>query len=194
MRHVPPATELLTPAQLERVRARSDWRGAWLVAHAWAVIVLAAVLVVRDGLIQGIVRGLSGYEFGRRVIAQLVRREVARDGERVSRSDEVPIADEIILPLIAARDVLIDSVYDREKHPFTTPPAKLGEDDAMLSLFEDAFSSSLLEEQPIFDPAAVRRLLASMTDAEPAERIAIDGLMNRVLSMALMHQRFGMSG
>lgn len=46
LRHVPPATELLTPAQLERVRARSDWRGAWLVAHAWAVIVLAAALVV----------------------------------------------------------------------------------------------------------------------------------------------------
>ena len=57
----------------------------------------------------------------------------------------------------ATRDVLIEPVYDREKHPFTTPPAKVGEHDAMLELFGDVFASSLLDDQPIFDPAGGAR-------------------------------------
>jgi asparagine synthase (glutamine-hydrolysing) len=93
----------------------------------------------------------------------------------------------------AARDVIIEPVYNREKHPFTTPPAKVGEDDAMLELFGDVFASSVLDEQPIFDPAKVRALFASIPECEPAERTAIDGMLNRVLSMTLLHQRFGMS-
>ena len=93
----------------------------------------------------------------------------------------------------AARDVIIDPVYNREKHPFSTPPAKVGENDAMLELFGDVFASSMLDDQPVFEPAKVRALFASLPKCEPAERTAIDGLMNRVLSMTLMHQRFGMA-
>jgi asparagine synthase (glutamine-hydrolysing) len=93
----------------------------------------------------------------------------------------------------AAKDVIIEPVYNREKHPFSTPPVKVGENDAMLELFGDVFSSSVLDDQPIFDPAKVRALFTSFSDREPAERVAIDGIMNRVLSMTLMHQRFGMS-
>ena len=93
----------------------------------------------------------------------------------------------------AARDVLIPAVYDREKHPFATPPAKFGEDDAMLELFGDVFASSLLDDQPIFDAAAIRRLFRELPERPPEQRMAVDGLMNRVLSLTLMHQRFGMS-
>jgi asparagine synthase (glutamine-hydrolysing) len=94
----------------------------------------------------------------------------------------------------ATRDVLIAPVYDREKHPFTTPPAKIGEGDAMLELYGDVFGSSLLDEQPIFDAAAVRGLFASLPERTAGERVALDGLLNRVLSFTLIHQRFGMSG
>ena len=93
----------------------------------------------------------------------------------------------------AARDVLIEAVYDRMKHPFTTPPAKVGENDAMLELFGDVFASSLLDEQPIFDPAAVRSLFRGLPHRTPAERTSLDGLLNRVLSLTLMHQRFGIA-
>ena len=40
------ASELLSPEQLETVRARSDIRGLWLVAHAWIVIAGAVALFV----------------------------------------------------------------------------------------------------------------------------------------------------
>jgi asparagine synthase (glutamine-hydrolysing) len=93
----------------------------------------------------------------------------------------------------AARDVLIEAVYDRQKHPFTTPPPKVGEDDAMLELYGDVFASSLLDEQPIFAPAAVRALFGALPERTPEERLGMDALLNRILSLTLMHQRFGMS-
>jgi asparagine synthase (glutamine-hydrolysing) len=94
----------------------------------------------------------------------------------------------------ATRDVLIEPVYDREKHPFTTPPTKFGQDDAMLELFSDVFASSLLDDQPIFDAAKIRGLFAMLPQLPPEQRVGTDGLMHRVLSLTLLHQRFGMSG
>lgn len=46
MRSAPAASSLLNPEQLANVRARSDVRGLWLVAHAWAVMIAAAAAVV----------------------------------------------------------------------------------------------------------------------------------------------------
>jgi asparagine synthase (glutamine-hydrolysing) len=93
----------------------------------------------------------------------------------------------------ATRDVLIEPVYDREKHPFTTPPVKFGEHDAMHELFGDVLGSSLLDDQPIFDAAAVRECFRRLPEQTEEERRAADGLMNRVVSLTLMHQRFSMS-
>ncbi len=93
----------------------------------------------------------------------------------------------------ATRDVLIEKVYGREKHPFTTPPTKFGVDDPMRELFADVFASSLLDDQPIFDPAKVRGLFQQLPDLPADQRVAVDGLMIRVLSLTLLHQRFGMS-
>jgi fatty acid desaturase len=46
MRNVPAATQLLNSDQLDRVRARSDLWGCYLVTHAWTVIIAAAALFV----------------------------------------------------------------------------------------------------------------------------------------------------
>ena len=64
----------------------------------------------------------------------------------------------------------------------------------MRELFGDVFASSLLDEQPIFDAAAVRELFAALPERTPEERTALDACWNRVLSLTLMHQRFGMGG
>src|SRR5262245_42046987 len=40
-----PARDLISPAQLAGLRERSEWRGAALVAHAWAVILGSIGLV-----------------------------------------------------------------------------------------------------------------------------------------------------
>jgi asparagine synthase (glutamine-hydrolysing) len=91
----------------------------------------------------------------------------------------------------AARDVIIEPVYNREKHPFTTPPAQ-GDDDPMLQLYQDTFASRALEHQPIYDAAAVRRLLAALRTSAPEDRFGIESVLQRVLSTTFLHQLFAM--
>ncbi len=91
----------------------------------------------------------------------------------------------------AAKDVLIDEVYNREKHPFTSPPA--GGDDPMMLLYEDVLASKAFTEQPIFEPARVRQGLKDMKASPPDQRPAFEGRIQRAVSTTLMHQRFGMS-
>ncbi len=93
----------------------------------------------------------------------------------------------------ASKDLIIDAVYNREKHPFTTPPVNAGGGDAMLELMGDTFASTALDAQPVFDPSKVRAAYDAFPDSHPDTRMALDGLLNRVLSMTLMHDRFGMS-
>jgi len=92
----------------------------------------------------------------------------------------------------AARDVIIEAVYNREKHPFTTPPAKK-DDDPMFELFDDVLSSSALGHQPIYDPTAVRALVATMRASAPEDRFATETVLHRVLSTTLLHERFGIT-
>ncbi len=94
----------------------------------------------------------------------------------------------------ATKDVIIDAVYNREKHPFTTPPAKVGEKDALYELYADVFASKMLDDQPIYDPQAVRAAFKRFSEIAPEERALADNFLNRVLSMTLMNERFKMSG
>jgi len=93
----------------------------------------------------------------------------------------------------ATRDVLIEAVYNREKHPFTTPPTGGAVNDAMLAMYADVLASKALDEQPIFDPAAVRSLFAQFAKVEPDQRVRTDALLHRVVSLTLMQERFGMT-
>jgi asparagine synthase (glutamine-hydrolysing) len=92
----------------------------------------------------------------------------------------------------ATRDVIIEPVYNREKHPFTTPPAQR-DDDPMRELFCDVFASSALDDQPVFDPAASRVVLDELPTLPPEDRFAAEGVVQRILCTALMHERFNMS-
>ena len=92
----------------------------------------------------------------------------------------------------ATRDVLIDEVYNREKHPFTTPPAQ-SDDNPMFELFEDAFSSKALDDQPIYDPDSARAVLSQLRTAPAEDRFALEGVVQRILSAVMMHERFGMT-
>ncbi len=92
----------------------------------------------------------------------------------------------------ATRDVIIDPVYNREKHPFTTPPAQ-DDNDPMRALFGDVFASAALDNQPVFDPGASRALLDELPGLAPENRFAAEGLIQRILCTTLMHEGFGMS-
>ncbi|HYM35538.1 MAG TPA: asparagine synthase C-terminal domain-containing protein, partial [Steroidobacteraceae bacterium] len=93
----------------------------------------------------------------------------------------------------ATKDCLIDEVYNREKHPFTAPPAKR-EDDPMQQLFADVLLSRAAAEQPIFDPMKARSLVDMWRTCPSDQRIRIEGMMHRIASTTILHERFGMNG
>lgn len=92
----------------------------------------------------------------------------------------------------ATKDYLIDAVYNREKHPFLAPPAK-HDADPLLQFFGDTLGSNALDAQPIFDPVKVRSLFDHWRDAPAEQRIAVEGILHRVVSTTVLHHRFGMS-
>ena len=92
----------------------------------------------------------------------------------------------------AVRDVVLPEVYDRQKHPFMSPPAR-SDDDALAVFCQDTLRSGLLERQPFFAPERVRALLDRLAVADPAERAAAEGVVLRVVSTCLLHDRFGMT-
>ena len=59
----------------------------------------------------------------------------------------------------AARPVLTDTVYRRQKHPFLSPPATLNPHDRLHEMVQDALRGSALRRMPFFDQAKVVRML-----------------------------------
>ena len=92
----------------------------------------------------------------------------------------------------AAKDVLIPQVYDRQKHPFTTPPTR-DRNDPMLAFYRDTFSSRAAADQPIFDMKKVCTVLDQLLECPDDQRIAIEGGLQRVASVVVMQERFAMS-
>ncbi len=92
----------------------------------------------------------------------------------------------------AARDVLIPEVYDRQKHPFTTPPAR-DPNDPMLAFYRDTFASRAASDQPLYDMKKVTHALDALLDSPADQRIAIEGGLQRVASVVVMQEKFGMA-
>jgi asparagine synthase (glutamine-hydrolysing) len=93
----------------------------------------------------------------------------------------------------ACRDVLIPEVYERQKHPFMSPPARQG-DDAMAGFVQDILRSSTLHTQPFFDTTLVRGLLDEVPKLDPDARAVAEAPLLNVVSTCLLQQRFGLQG
>jgi asparagine synthase (glutamine-hydrolysing) len=92
----------------------------------------------------------------------------------------------------ATRDVLIPEVYDRQKHPFTTPPTR-NPNDPMLAFYRDTFASQAAQDQPIYDMTKVRAVLSQLLECPPDQRIAMEGGLQRVASAIILQQKFAMA-
>ena len=92
----------------------------------------------------------------------------------------------------AVKDVVIEPVYNREKHPFATPPAT-SSDDPMLTYARDILTGPEFDDQPVFDPVKCRSFLDDLDNQDQAARSQADTVVQRLLSTTLLHQRFNMS-
>jgi asparagine synthase (glutamine-hydrolysing) len=92
----------------------------------------------------------------------------------------------------ATKDVLIPEVYDRQKHPFTTPPTR-DANDPMLEFYRDTFASQAAKDQPVFDMAKVTATLDGLLDVPADQRIAVEGGLQRAASVVAMQELFSLA-
>jgi asparagine synthase (glutamine-hydrolysing) len=94
----------------------------------------------------------------------------------------------------AARPVLTDTVYRRQKHPFISPPATLNPNERLHEMVHDTLRGSTLERLPFVDQGRVTRLLDGLDGLDPGEQVAIDQILMMLLSGCVLGERFGLAG
>ena len=90
----------------------------------------------------------------------------------------------------AARDVISDTVYKRQKHPFLSPPATLNPKDRLNSLVQDTLRGPTLASIPFFDQKKVIGLLDRIETMDEGSRVANDQVLMLLTSACVLHERF----
>jgi asparagine synthase (glutamine-hydrolysing) len=90
----------------------------------------------------------------------------------------------------AVQDVITETVYKRQKHPFLSPPATL-EPESRLSVFvQDTLRGSTLSSMPFFNQGRVINLLDRLEAMDEGSRVANDQVLMTVVSACVLHERF----
>ena len=90
----------------------------------------------------------------------------------------------------AVRDLITDTVYRRQKHPFLSPPATLNPK-AKLSMFvQDTLRSPTLGSIPFFDQQKVIALLEGLDGMGEGSRDANDQVLMTLVSACVLQDRF----
>jgi asparagine synthase (glutamine-hydrolysing) len=92
----------------------------------------------------------------------------------------------------AARPVLTDTVYKRQKHPFLSPPATIQQDGRLYAFLQDTLRSKALDGPGIYDRAKVTPLLDGLPSMDMAGRSRADTLLMWMTSVCLLSERLGM--
>jgi len=93
----------------------------------------------------------------------------------------------------AARPVLTDTVYRRQKHPFLSPPAALNPHDRLNAIVQDTLRGSGLRAVPFFDQPRVTKMLDRIPSMDVGERVAVDQVLMAILSACVLGERFGLA-
>lgn len=92
----------------------------------------------------------------------------------------------------ACRDVLTDTVYRRQKHPFLAPPSGLDPEGRFSQLMQDTLRSRALDDLPFYEPTLVRALLDALPTLEPRKRGGASYLLTLILSACVLQQRYAL--
>jgi asparagine synthase (glutamine-hydrolysing) len=93
----------------------------------------------------------------------------------------------------AARPVLTETVYRRQKHPFFAPPATTTPGTRLYQLTQDTLRSSV-RHTPFYDADAVVSVLDRIPVMDQATRSALDPVIVSMLSVAHLQRGFGLGG
>jgi asparagine synthase (glutamine-hydrolysing) len=90
----------------------------------------------------------------------------------------------------AARDVITDTVYRRQKHPFLSPPATLNPDQRLHAFVQDTLRGPVLASIPFFDQNKVVGLLDRLHTMDLGARVANDQVLMTLVSICVLHESF----
>jgi asparagine synthase (glutamine-hydrolysing) len=90
----------------------------------------------------------------------------------------------------AARPVITDTVYRRQKHPFLAPPVSMLPGERFYQLMQDTLRSSALGSIPFYDQKKVVGLLDRLPSMSESDLLAWDPVLMTVLSACVIQKRF----
>jgi asparagine synthase (glutamine-hydrolysing) len=93
----------------------------------------------------------------------------------------------------AVRDVITDTVYRRQKHPFLAPPATLDPNGRLNTLVQDTLRGPILGSIPFFDQKKVINILDRVDTMDESARVANDQILMLMVSACILHERFRMA-
>ncbi len=94
----------------------------------------------------------------------------------------------------ATRDVLTETVYRRQKHPFLAPHGSFANGSRLFDLAQDTLRSPAVDSVPFFDAPRVRAVADSLLRATPEERRIAEPRLLFLMSVVFLHQRLGVQG
>jgi asparagine synthase (glutamine-hydrolysing) len=90
----------------------------------------------------------------------------------------------------ALRDVVTDTVYRRQKHPFLSPPATLDPQKRLSVFVQDTLRGPVLASIPYFDQKKVVDLLDRLDGMDEGAQVANDQVLMLLVSACVLHERF----
>ena len=90
----------------------------------------------------------------------------------------------------AAKPVITDTVYRRQKHPFLAPPVTMVPTERFHQMMQDTLRSSVLRSLPFYDQKKVIALLDRLPGMSDTDLIGWDPVLMSILSACVIHQRF----
>jgi asparagine synthase (glutamine-hydrolysing) len=90
----------------------------------------------------------------------------------------------------SVRDVITDTVYRRQKHPFLSPPATLNPEEKLSTFMQDTLRGPVLTSIPFFNQKKVVGLLDKLNTMDEGSRVANDQVLMTVVSACVLQERF----
>jgi asparagine synthase (glutamine-hydrolysing) len=90
----------------------------------------------------------------------------------------------------AVRDVITDTVYRRQKHPFLSPPATLNPKERLYSFVQETLRGKTLAAIPFFNQKKVVGLLDRLHGMDESAQVANDQILMSLVSACVLQERF----
>jgi asparagine synthase (glutamine-hydrolysing) len=90
----------------------------------------------------------------------------------------------------AAKPVITDTVYRRQKHPFLSPPVTMLPNEPFHKMLQDTLRGSALASVPFFDQKKVVALLDRLPTMSETDLVGWDPALMSVLSACVLQNRF----